>query len=172
MNTMTLTKVAASLCGAFLVLLLGQWAAGAMYSTGSQDGKASYVIDTGENDAATEEANADQAEAESGDLMATADIGKGAKVFKKCKACHKLEDGANGVGPYLYGVVDREVASAGGFKYSAPMMDKGGVWSVEELDAFLTKPKDVVPGTKMSFSGLKSAEDRANVIAYLDSLDN
>ena len=99
-------------------------------------------------------------------------VEKGAKVFKKCSACHKLEDGANGTGPYLYGVVGRPIGSASGFGYSSAMAAKGGDWTPEALDAFLLKPSADIPGTSMSFAGLKKQGDRVNLIAYLDSLDN
>ncbi|PRY86815.1 c-type cytochrome [Donghicola tyrosinivorans] len=94
--------------------------------------------------------------------------GKGEKVFKKCKACHKVGDGAkNGSGPQLNGIVGRAVASADGFKYSGPMVDHGGDWTPERLAAFLANPKGEVKGTKMSFAGLKKEEDVAAVIEYL-----
>jgi cytochrome c len=170
MNTMTTTKVVASLAGALLVLLLGKWVADVLYTTGGEgEAEQAYVIDTGDED--TGDAEATQ-EVSFADLMANADVGKGAKVFKKCAACHKLSDGDNATGPFLYGVVGRPVASAAGFGYSAAMSEKGGDWTPEALDAFLTKPGADVPGTKMSFSGLKKITDRVNLIAYLDSLDN
>jgi cytochrome c len=167
MDTMTLTKVTAALCGAFLVLLLGKWAAEAMYHTASH-GEASYVIEVEGGDGGHEEVSQVSLE----ELMASADVGKGAKVFKKCAACHKLEDGVNATGPYLYGVVGRPVATAAGFGYSGAMSGKGGDWSVEALDTFLASPKGDVPGTSMGFSGLKKQSDRVNLIAHLESLDN
>lgn len=168
MDTMTLTKATAAVCGAFLVLLLGKWAADALYNVGGEEGEAAYVIEIESNDGAQEEVVQVSFE----ELMANADIGKGAKVFKKCAACHKLSEGANATGPYLYGVVGRPVATAAGFGYSAAMSEKGGDWTAEDLDVFLTKPSAAVPGTAMSFSGLKKQADRINLIAYLDSLDN
>jgi len=165
-DTMTLTKAAAALCGAFLVLLLGKWAAEGIYHSEAH-GEASYVIELEE---AGEQEEA--AEVDFDELMAAADIGKGAKVYNKCKACHKLEDGVNSTGPYLYGVVDRPVGSASGFgSYSSAMSGLGGDWTVDRLDAFLAKPKSYVSGTTMGFSGLKKQSDRVNLIAYLDSLD-
>jgi cytochrome c len=167
MDTMTLTKVTAASCGALLVLLLGKWAAEGIYHVESQ-GEAAYVI-------AVESAGAGPEEAEEvnfEELMAAADLGKGAKVYKKCAACHKLEDGVNATGPYLFGVVGRAVATATGFGFSGAMTEKGGDWTAESLDAFLAKPKADVPGTSMSFSGLSKQGDRVNVIAYLDSLDD
>jgi cytochrome c2 len=104
---------------------------------------------------------------------ALADGDEGEKVFKKCKACHAVGDGAkNKVGPELNGIVGRTAGSAEGFKYSDAMLAKqaeGLVWTEETLDAYLTKPKDYIPGTKMSFAGLKKEEDREHVIEYLES---
>ncbi|KIC12062.1 cytochrome C [Leisingera sp. ANG-M1] len=166
-DTMTLTKATAGVCGAFLVLLLGKWAAEGLYHVDSH-GEAAYVIEV-----ASAEAASDEPEVSFEELMASADVAKGAKVFKKCSACHKLEDGANSTGPYLYGVVGRTIAAAPGFGYSGAltgMADKA--WTAEELDAFLAKPSAYASGTTMSFSGLKKQKDRVNLIAYLDSLDN
>ncbi|MCL4152712.1 UNVERIFIED_CONTAM: hypothetical protein GTU68_044220 [Idotea baltica] len=96
---------------------------------------------------------------------------KGEKVFKKCKACHQVGDGAkNRVGPILTNIVGQAAGVVEGFKYSKPLKkaaDGGLVWNEEELAAFLAKPKAYMKGTKMSFAGLKKEEDRANLIAYL-----
>jgi len=164
-DTMTITKAAAALCGTLLVLLLGKWAAEGIYHMETH-GEASYVIEVEEA-----EETAGVADVSFEELMAAADVGKGAKVFKKCSACHKLEDGVNATGPYLYGVVDRAVGSADGFGYSSAMSAFGGEWTNERLDEFLTNPKGNVPGTSMGFSGLKKQKDRVNLIAYLASLD-
>ena len=106
-----------------------------------------------------------------GAALADGDAGEGEKVFKKCKACHMVGDDAkNRVGPELNGIVGRVMGAAEGFKYSDPMMAKnaeGATWTEAELDAFLAKPKDYMPGTKMSFPGLKKEDDRENVIAYM-----
>ncbi len=102
-------------------------------------------------------------------FMVGADIEKGAKVFRKCKACHKVEaDAGNAVGPNLHGVVGREIAALEGFKYSKALMEKDGVWDFETLNAFLLKPKEWAKGTRMSFAGLRKDEDRAGVIAWLN----
>ncbi|TKZ21836.1 c-type cytochrome [Shimia litoralis] len=101
---------------------------------------------------------------------------KGEKVFKKCKACHQVGEGAkNKTGPALNGIVGKTVAMADGFKYSKPMAAlgaEGKVWSEEELAAFLTKPKKYLKGTKMSFSGLKKEKDIAAVTEYLKSFQD
>ncbi len=106
-----------------------------------------------------------------GSALAEGDAAAGEKVFKKCKACHQVGDGAKSrVGPMLNGIVGNEIASVEGFKYSKAFLakkDEGLVWTEAELDAFLTKPKNYIKGTKMSFAGLKKEDQRADVIAYL-----
>ncbi len=103
-------------------------------------------------------------------LMKTASIENGAKIFKKCATCHNVERGAaNKVGPNLFGVVGRAKGSVGGFSYSDAMRAKGGSWVRDDLNQFLEKPKNYVPGTKMGFAGLKKAQDRADIILFLES---
>ena len=93
-------------------------------------------------------------------------------MFRKCQACHKLEDGANSTGPYLYGVVGRDIAAAAGFGYSDALNGMEGDWTPEALNGFLENPKSYAAGTSMAFAGLPKVEDRANLIAYLDGLDD
>ena len=164
MDTMTSTKVVAGFCGAFLVFLLGKWMAEVVYHMDSH-GEASYVIETG-----AEEATEEVAEVSFDEMMAAADAGKGEKVFKKCQACHKVEPGANGTGPTLYGVVGRDIASMEGFGYSGALTGMEGDWTPEALNEFLTKPSAYASGTTMSFNGLKKVGDRVNLIAYLSGL--
>ena len=104
-----------------------------------------------------------------GVAFADGDPVAGAKVFKQCMACHTATEAKNKVGPTLQGIVGRPVASVADYKYSPAMtkFGEGKVWSEEELAAYLPKPKDLVPGTKMAFAGLKKPEDIANLIAYL-----
>ena len=104
-------------------------------------------------------------------LLASASEERGGKVFKKCKSCHSVNKGGkNAVGPNLWDIVGRVKASVNGYAYSNALQGKGGEWSYAHLDAFLLNPKLYAKGTKMSFSGLKKASDRAAVIAYLRSL--
>lgn len=166
-DTMTVTKVTASLCMSLLVFLLGKWVADGLYKMDHSKNGPAYVIDTGD-DGAVEEEETGPVFAE---LYAVADVGSGERVFGKCKACHALEQGANGTGPYLYGVVGRDVDAADGFSYSGALSEVVSVWTPEELDAFLLKPKSYAPGTSMGFNGLAKPEERANVIAYLDATD-
>jgi len=99
--------------------------------------------------------------------LAEGDAAKGEKIYKKCKACHSLEAGKKKVGPSLAGLFGRTAGTVEGFKYSTAMKDSGIVWDEETLDSFLTKPKDMVPKTRMAFPGLKKEQDRMDVIAYL-----
>ena len=167
MDTMTGTKVAAALCSTLLVFLLAKWAAEEIYHVGSH-GEPSYVVEVpGEDDAGGAEEEGPSFE----EVLASADVEKGSKVFKKCAACHKLEDGANATGPSLYGIVGRPIGGVSGFGYSSAMSSHGGDWTPDALNEFLLKPSSYMPGTAMSFNGLKKVGDRANLIAYLDSLD-
>lgn len=104
-------------------------------------------------------------------LLASADVAAGQKLFARCAACHTdAKDAANKIGPNLYGVVDRPVASHEGFSYSAAMKEHAAArpnWDYEHLSEFITAPKAVVKGTAMNFPGLKNVQDRANLIAYL-----
>ncbi|WP_339762873.1 cytochrome c family protein [uncultured Hoeflea sp.] len=102
--------------------------------------------------------------------LADGDAAKGAKVFKKCAACHTATEAKNKVGPHLVGIVDRPIASVEDYKYSKAMTEHAAevpAWTVEALDAYLRSPKGVVKGTKMAFAGLKKDDDVENVIAYL-----
>ncbi|WP_044561968.1 cytochrome c family protein [Azospirillum sp. B4] len=99
------------------------------------------------------------------------DAMKGEKVFQRCKACHSAEkDGADKLGPNLWGVVGRKSATKEGFNYSPAMKAAGKTWDAATLDVYLTNPKALVPGNRMAFPGIPAAQDRADVIAYLSSL--
>ena len=169
-DTMTMTKAVGGLCGSLLVLLLGAWVAEMVYfgdGHGKGGHKKGYAIDTG----VQEDAGGGAEEISIFDMMAAADAEKGRKVFAKCKACHKVEDGVNGTGPHLYGVVGRAVSSVEGFNYSGALAAAAEIWTPETLNGFLAAPKRYAPGTSMAFVGLRKPEDRANVISYLDGLD-
>ncbi|WP_292291777.1 c-type cytochrome [Marivita sp.] len=113
------------------------------------------------------------AEAEpAADAVDPALVAAGEKVFGKCKACHQVGDGAkNRVGPILNGIVGADIASVDGFKYSKTLEGMDGAWTADSLAAFLEDPRGFAKGTKMSFAGLKSAEDIAAVTAYLASFE-
>ena len=106
-------------------------------------------------------------------LLAKADINKGESFAKACGACHNFEKGAAAkVGPPLYGVVGREVASVPGFSYSDALKSKGGTWDYEKINAFITSPKSYAPGTKMTFAGESDPVKRADIIDYLHTLSD
>ena len=162
---MTFTKIVGSFCGALLIFLLGKWAAETLYHVGGAHGEevAVYVIETGEEEASTEEV----VEVNFDTMIETADAGAGERVFGKCRACHKLEAGENAAGPYLYNVVGRDVGTAQGFNYSGALSEVADVWTPENLYYFLENPRGWAPGTSMGFAGLNKSEDRQNLIAYL-----
>ena len=102
-------------------------------------------------------------------LLASASVADGEKVFKKCAACHSIaKGGGNKIGPALWGVLGRQAGSVSDYKYSKAMAAHGKKWSFEEINSFLIKPKDWIKGTKMSFAGLKSKNDRVAVILYMN----
>lgn len=109
-------------------------------------------------------------------LLQTADPERGQNVFKRCAACHTSEkDGANKVGPHLWGVVDRQAASVEGFGYSAAMKEFGAAgnkWDFEHLNKFLTSPKGYIKGTSMGFAGDKKDKERSDLIAFLATLSD
>ena len=96
------------------------------------------------------------------------DPAQGKKVFAKCQACHSLEAGKNKVGPTLHGVMGRASASEAEFNYSDAMKNAHLTWDPDTLDKYLANPKELVPGTKMMFPGLRKEKERADVISYLE----
>ena len=102
-----------------------------------------------------------------GGAVAEGDAALGEKVFKKCKACHSLEEGKKKIGPSLHGLFGSTSGTVEGFKYSSAMVEAAIVWDETTIDAYLADPKGYIPKNKMAFPGLKKEEDRANVIAHL-----
>ncbi|MEI9849535.1 MAG: cytochrome c family protein [Sphingomonas sp.] len=102
--------------------------------------------------------------------LAGADLAKGEASFKKCTACHTITSGgASGIGPNLWGVIGKPHGHIAGFAYSDALKAVPGTWTFDALDAWLASPRKYAPGTKMTFAGLPDAQERANVIAYLNS---
>ncbi len=102
-------------------------------------------------------------------LLSLGDVTRGAKVFKKCAACHSInKDGKNKIGPKLYNVVGRATGATSDYKYSKALISYNKTWTFEELNSFLIKPAKWIKGNKMGFAGLKNDKDRASVILYLN----
>jgi cytochrome c len=117
-----------------------------------------------------EEGKGGAAEAPIAVRLATADPAKGEGIFKKCMSCHTINQGGpNGIGPNLYGVLGEAIGKgANGYAFSPDLAAVGGKWDFEKIDKWLTSPKAMVAGTKMSFAGLDDPMDRANIIAYIN----
>lgn len=114
-----------------------------------------------------------EAEAPITTLLASASVEKGETAVKKCHACHTFtKGGPNKVGPNLWGIVGRHRAVEPGFNYSSAMKDKGGNWTIEELNLFIKNPKGDIPGTAMGFAGVSREKERADILAYLNSLSD
>jgi cytochrome c len=169
MNTMEITKIVGALCGSLLIFLLIQTAGSSLFYPGT--GAQSYVVAV-EDAAPAEEDAAPAEEVDVAALVAEADAGAGEAVWRRCQACHVLEDGQNRVGPHLYGVVGRDIAAVDGFNYSAALTGIEGPWDYEALYGFLRNPREWAPGTSMNFAGLANSDERANVIAYIEQFGN
>lgn len=170
LDTMTFTKIASGFLGAFLVYLLGKWGVEELYATDvhyDDTHVAGYSIEIPEAD----DAGAEVIEVAFADVYATADASAGERSWRQCGACHAQDAGVHGVGPSLHGIVDREIAAIGEFAYSDALASLGGSWTPEELSGFLESPRSYAPGTAMGYSGMSDIEDRANLIAYLATLN-
>ena len=134
--------------------------------------KSAYQIAEITTAASTTAAETASENSESGNitaLFASTSASDGAKVFKKCVACHSIaQGGGNKIGPALWGVLGRQAGSISDYKYSKGMAAHGKTWSFEEMNGFLIKPKNWIKGTKMSFVGLKNVKDRAAIILYMN----
>ena len=117
-----------------------------------------------------EGASAAEAEVPIAALLQTADASAGEAVFRKCTACHTLnQGGANQLGPNLWGTMGAPLAHVAGFNYSDALRSKGGTWTWEAMDEWLRSPRTFAPGTRMTFAGLGDAQDRANLMAYINA---
>lgn len=168
---MELYKVGGAFCAALLVLLgLNFVSEDWLFSTKSGHGDDHHLAFSVEiedaGDGAAEEEVVDFAA-----IFASADAAAGEGVFKKCKSCHTLEDGGNGVGPHLWGVVNRDIASVAGYGSYSGALPEGQAWTPENLYGFLEAPKKWAKGTSMGFNGLRKSQDRADLIAFLNQAD-
>jgi len=170
MNSFEINKILGALLGTCLILLAVHIAAGALFATPAP-AKPGYEIAVKEEQPGKQPAEAKAAAQPIEALLANASADRGAQVAKQCQICHNLQEGLGPkVGPDLYGVVGRAVASVQGFNYTAALKAKGGTWTFDALNTWLTDPRADVPGTAMTFAGLPSEKQRADLIAYLDTL--
>ena len=175
MNSFEINKILGALLGTCLVLVAVHIASGAIFYP-APPAKPGYVIAV-KQETQGGAAPAAPAETPIDTLLASASSERGTQTAKQCQACHNFQEGQGPkVGPDLYGVVDRPIASVSGFNYSSALKGAaqklGGKWTFDALNKWLTKPSAVAPGTAMTFAGLSNEKQRADVIAYLDTLSS
>src|SRR5215469_16899027 len=171
MDSFEMNKILGALLGTCLVLLAVHIASGAIFSP-RVAAKPGYVIEVKTEQAAPSggAGAAKPAVAPIESLLASASTQRGAQVARECELCHNLGKGEGAkIGPPLYGVVGRKVAAEPGFNFSPALKAKGGTWSFDALNTWLFNPQNDVPGTLMTFAGIPSDHQRADVIAYLNS---
>lgn len=175
---MEANKIAASIFVAGIIAMFSGLIASGIYSDDHRQGeeKRGYVVPGAEAFEVGASGSAETAEqtgpVDIATFLATADITAGEKLLKKCTACHTFDKGGkHGVGPNNYGIVGAPIAHVSEFSYSdAIMAKKGEKWTFEELSHFLENPKKYAPGNKMAFAGIRKPQDRANLLAYLNTL--
>jgi len=172
MDTFELNKIAGALLATLLVLYVINGLGNIAVSPHDLDTVA-YPLPEMEGAAAAAPAAAVAEGPTLAAMLAAADVDKGKKVAKKCAACHTFDQGGkNKVGPNLWNIVGRDMATMGGFSYSSKMTEVEGAWNFTSINEFLANPKKYVPGNKMTFPGLKKPADRVNVIVYLRTLSD
>lgn len=172
MNSFELNKIFGALLGA-LLFVVGMSVLSDMLFTPRPAGVAGYALPMPEG-VATEVAEEAPAEEPLPVLLASADVGRGEAAVRRCSSCHTFTPGGNnGVGPNLHDIVGGPKAHIAGFGYSSALAERGAageVWGYEELYGFLANPRGYLPGTSMAFAGIRSGQERADVIAYLASI--
>jgi cytochrome c len=169
MDSFELNKFLGALLGTCLVLLAVHIASGAIFAQ-PVPAKPGYVIEVKQEQPAASSTKPAPAGVPIENLLVSASIQEGEQTAKECELCHNFGKGQGAkIGPDLYGVVGRKVASEPGFNYSDALKAKGGTWTFDALNVWLTNPRADVPGTLMTFAGIDNEKQRANVIAYLNS---
>jgi cytochrome c len=169
MDSFEINKILGAVLGTLLITLSLNIVAGAMFSPHKPEKPGYDIVVTeppvgGGGTTAPQEEPIEQ-------LLTKANPEKGASIGKKCLTCHDFtKGGPNKVGPNLYGIVNRDRATHEGFSYTAAMKGKGGKWTIQDLNTYLISPRAFVPGTSMAFAGISKGADRADLIAYLNTL--
>jgi cytochrome c len=169
MDSWEWNKIAGAVLGTLIFVMVVRIASESLFEV-EPPAKPGYVVEGVEETAtASNAAPAEEAMPDWGTVLASADVNKGHDISHKCEQCHDLSKGGpNKIGPNLYAVVDSPRGEGrNGFDFSSAMKSKGGKWTYDELFKFLKSPQGYIQGTKMSFAGLRSAQDRINLIAYL-----
>jgi cytochrome c len=170
MNGFEFNKIMAAVIVAVLVAMLSGFAAHELVEPEKLE-KNAYVVEGVGQAVATEVASEHKGPADIEPLLAKADIAAGQKSARVCGTCHSFNNGeAAKIGPNLWGIVGAKHAHMEGFNYSDAMKAMAGVWDNEALNHFIYNPREHVPGTKMTYAGLKNDQERANVIAWLETL--
>jgi cytochrome c len=171
MDSFELNKIIGAVLATCLVLMVTNFTAHALFAP-VEPAKPGFAIAAKEAEGSAKEAAAAPSEPIE-KLLQKASVEKGEAAAKKCQACHTFEkNGPNRVGPNLWGVVGDHKGEGRGFNFSAAMKAKGGTWTDDDLNQFLTNPKGFVPGTAMGFAGIPKDSERADVIAYLHTLSD
>jgi cytochrome c len=170
MDSFEINKILGALLGTCMVLLAVHIASGAILAP-RVPAKPGYVIEVKEEQPKQNSGGATTpAQVPIDTLLASASTAHGAQIAKQCELCHNLGKGqGNKIGPNLYSVVGRKVATEAGFNYTSALKAKGGTWTFDALNVWLTNPRADVPGTAMTFAGISNEHQRADVIAYLNS---
>lgn len=170
MDSFEWSKIAGAVCGTLILVLVIKFAGEAIFEPAKPAKEAYHVDGVVETAAATGAAAAPAAEPlpDFGTVLATADVTAGRAVSGKCEQCHDISKGGpNKIGPELWNLIGRARGTEAGFSYSSAMNSDHTPWTYDLLFKYLKSPQAMVPGTKMSFAGLRSADDRVNLLAYL-----